>query len=451
MRDTAKTSFFIGGLIGCDRRQSLPGAITVIPHISAAAFVDAAAASNHRKLAELIQLGEHAQALRSAEGLLRAGQSILDLPLRRVAYCIGRYYLALSLNRQGPQAFSESNTILVDVADHGPLLFRAKARVALATNLRSTGDDKTALDLYAEAVRIAESCEGGKFSPLFLAALQSAFIKYDEGDCRGALADIEKLEPLAKQIGLVLPASLHNYYNSLAAFLTASGRVEEASGLRGVLLTSPFRNAYPEWQRTCADLDHRTRPPSRSSVLIGEPFTDDPEAVRASVSSGADQGAIEFELLSALLKDAVGVLPESSTESLSEAGRLHHTTTVDAQPRLADSPFPHGSGTAIAAAALISTTRVRPAADRTIRTVEIAAALLPLKTVPRHQQCWRISDGPFSGRLPRRLCFATRMRGLCPSNTSARLRPLRWSYLKIHHAYPRPPNPANHFDSRAKP
>jgi tetratricopeptide (TPR) repeat protein len=442
MRDTAKTTFFIGGLIGCDRRQSHPGAIRVIPHISAAAFVDAATSSSHRKLAESIQLGETAQALLSAEGLSRASQNILDLPLGKVGNCVGRYYLALSLNRQGPEAFPEANRILTDVADHGPLLFRAKARVALATNLfYIASDDKAALEIYVEAARIARLCKHGKLHPAFMAAFQCALIRYADGDYRGALADIEKIEPLARQIGIELPAVLHNYYNGLASALTASGRTEEALRFSQLLLTSPFRNAYPGWQKTCTDLRRRTEPPSRLLLLIGEPFTGELEALKASLTLARDQSAVESRQLSVPLKDGVGTLPEYSRESLSLAGRLRPATTVDAQ-RNPRRPLVAGP-TAQATAGMVfhSTTGVRPAADRTIRTVEIAASLLPLKTTPRHQQCWRISDGLFSGRLPSRLHFATRMRGLCPSNTSTRLRPLRWSYHKIHHAYPRPPNP----------
>jgi hypothetical protein len=81
-----------------------------------------------------------------------------------------------------------------------------------------------------------------------MAALHSAMIKHDNGDYRGSLADIGKLGPLATQIGLELPAVLHNYYNSIAVLLAANDKPNEASGFSGVLLTSPFRGEYPEWQ-----------------------------------------------------------------------------------------------------------------------------------------------------------------------------------------------------------
>jgi tetratricopeptide (TPR) repeat protein len=390
MRHTARSSFFTGDLTGCDPRQAHPGAIRVIPHISAAAVIDAAASSSHRKLAESIQLGERAQALRSAEGLSRAAQNIQELPLGKVADSIGRYYRALSLNRQGPKALPKADKILIDVADHGPLLLRAKARVALATNLRIAGDDKAALEIYREAARIAGSCEQGGLHPVFLAAFQCALMKDDEGDHRGAVADFEKLEPLALQVGVELPPLLHQYYNNLAFFLIADGRAGEASRFRDVLLTSPFHNAYPELQRTCADLDRKMRPPSRSfvSMSVGTPFTGEPEALTASVTLAPDLCAVEFQQLSVPLKEG----PPATLESRSES--------------------------------------VGPA--------EIAATLLLVKAVCQQRRRIRISL--FAARLLRHSFIAARNGILFARQIRAYLRPFRWSYLRLYPAYPRPPN-----------
>jgi hypothetical protein len=363
MRHTAKSSFLIRDLTGCDPRQAHPGVIRVIPHISAAALVNAAS-SSHRKLAESIRLGEKAQAVRSAEGLSRASQDILDLPLGKIADSIGGYYHALFLNRQGPEASAEADNILTDVADHGPLLFRAKACVAMATSLRDAGDSKAALEVYTEAAQIAESCGHGGLHPIFVVAFQHALIKYDHGDFRGALADIEKLEPLASHVGLELPAVLHSYYNNLAAFLIADGRAAEATRFSEVLLSSPFRSAYPEWQRTCADLDRKTRSRPSSFVVIGKPFTGEPDAVT--------EGARE--------------LPESCGESL--------------------------------------------------RRAEIAALLLVKVICQRHR---RIQIRLFFGQFLRHLFLAARNCALSPRHFRAYLSPLRWSYLRLHPAYPRPP------------
>jgi hypothetical protein len=400
MRYAPKSSLFIPDLTGCGPRRSHPGAIKVVPYISAAAFVDATVSSSHRTLAESICLGETAQSLRSAEGLSRASQNILDLPLGKVAHYVGRYYKGLNLNRQGPEAFAEADKILIDVADHGPPLLRAKALVALATNLRIAGDDKAALEIYREVSRIAESSQQGKWHPIFFAALQSAFIKYDQGDFRGALADIEKLEPLARQVCLEQPAFLHNYYNSLAVSLTANGRVEEASRLSKALLTSPFRSAYPEWQRTYADIALTTQSPSRLSVLIGKPFTGEPEALTASGALGADRYAAEFPQLSVSLADRTVALPESFGKPLDAADHSVPATAVDTRAHLAESVItqPAAPATAFDArahligpvvthpAALASTVDARPQLARPVithpGTPATSAGLPPTAAVP---------------------------------------------------------------------
>ena len=281
MRNTAKSSLLICDLADCDQRQTHPGAIEIIPRLTAAALIDAVRSSSHRKLAEAIQLGEFAQSVRSSRGLARASETILNLPLGKAANSIGRYYRALCLNRQGPHALAEADKILIDVADQSLPLFRAKALAALATNLRIEGDDNGALEIQAEAARIARSCENAGAHPMFMAAFQRVLVRYDEGDYASALAGLEKLAPIARQFCLTLPAIRHNYYNTLAVFLTIQGRAAEASRFYNLLLNSPFRSAYPEWQDTCADIAHKTRPRSRSflSLSVAQPFTGEPEAL----------------------------------------------------------------------------------------------------------------------------------------------------------------------------
>jgi tetratricopeptide (TPR) repeat protein len=511
MRHTAKGSFFIRDLAGCDPRQAHPGAIIVVPQISAAALLEVAASSSHRRLAESIRLGETAQGLRSAEGLSRASQSILSLPLGKVADSIGRYYRALSLNRQGPDALPEAGKILTDVADHGPLLFRAKACVALGTVLRRTGDDKAALETYGEAARIAGECESGGLLTLFMAALQCAVIRFEEGDCRRALADIQDLEPLAHRIALECPPLLHSYYNNLAAVLLANGRTKETRSYSNILTNSPFLARFPEWQRTCADIAVRTRPPSRSLVLIGEPLTDEPEALTAPVTLVGEEHAVGFQRLPELLKDGPSALPESSSKSFGEAERLQLASAVDAQPRLAESvtmhpaapsatvgspphlaesvvthsgglgstvdfqpqlaesPITHPAGPATAvdaqphsaessvthpvaparaaavspstAAVSLSVPAAQTAACWAARTLGVPPAFRPLKA---SQLSRRISINLFSGRLLSRQSIAARDRAPSPRISKARLLPLRWSYLRCHPAYPRPPNSYYH-------
>jgi hypothetical protein len=270
--------------LGSKCRQRPGSAVRVSPEFSAAAAIMTTAVSlSHQTLAKLVTLGEKAQQLRSAEGLAHASSQTLDLPLGEDAYWIGRYYQALAINRLGKSHFDEADAILLQVADHGPQLFRAKAHAAIGTNYTLRGDNRTALDLYACATQIARRCEPGGLHTIYTVRFQNAVIEYFEGDSRRALVAFEELMPLALQMGSEFPPVLHHYCNNLAATLGASGRLEEALHFSKVIAGSPFSRAYPEWGATCADLAEKTRTRSRSVVAI-------PVAVR-EIGAGPDPGA----------------------------------------------------------------------------------------------------------------------------------------------------------------
>jgi tetratricopeptide (TPR) repeat protein len=235
---------------------------------AAAAALSSTVSLGHRWLVELATEGERAQALRSAEGLARTSRRILTLPLGDDAYWIGKYYEALAMNRRGRHAFPEANEILIEVADHGPELFRAKALAAIGTNLSDSGDNESALKMYAEAARIARACEGGDLQLLLAIRFQIARIAYAEGDERGSLSRLEALGPLALQIGIECPPLLQHYYNNLAVALAANGRLEEALYFSEPIAESPFSKAYPEWGRTRSDLLERKRTRSGSVVSM---------------------------------------------------------------------------------------------------------------------------------------------------------------------------------------
>jgi hypothetical protein len=270
MRHIAKKSFFIGNLTGFNRRQSHPGALEAVSHLSTSAAVNRAVSEYHRELAECVRVGDYAQSIRSRAGLEAVSQRILELPLGSDAYYIGRYYEALSINRQGPEAFPRSSAILTEVADCGPLLIRAKAHVALATNQSLAGDMHAAAKLYAEATKIAASCDSGGLHPVFLAALQGAIIKSEQGDYRGALSDARALEPLALQVAQEWPALFHVYLNTIVVALIGDGRPEEAARFCETLRTSRFRHLYPEWGRTGDEVDLALRKGTRLIIAVSQ-------------------------------------------------------------------------------------------------------------------------------------------------------------------------------------
>jgi hypothetical protein len=127
-----------------------------------------------------------------------------------------------------------------------------------------------ALKLYAEAIKIAASCESGSLHPVFLAALQGAIIKICVGDYKGALSDTRALQPLALQIAQEWPALFHVYLNAIAVALVGNDRSKEAARFCDTLRTSRFRDVYPELGRTGDDLALALRTPSRMSIDVGK-------------------------------------------------------------------------------------------------------------------------------------------------------------------------------------
>jgi tetratricopeptide (TPR) repeat protein len=270
MRQMTSNNLFIDKLAIPRQRRFHTGVMKALPQISAAIVASASALKRQELIAGYVEVGEQAQAARSGATLAQVGRGILSLNLGRETDSIGVYYAALSLNRLGPSAYGQSNALLSEVADHAPQAFRAKARVAMATNLNILGDAKGALSLYTEAASIANRCQYGASHPLFNVHLQGAIICSADGDHRGSLASLRNMASLAHEVGKQLPALLHLYYNNLAVQLVANGHVEEARRASRILLASPFLSAYPEWQRTIvAVVDARTHRSRSPFVSVG--------------------------------------------------------------------------------------------------------------------------------------------------------------------------------------
>jgi tetratricopeptide (TPR) repeat protein len=245
------------------------GAAGLIPQLSAAAFINAERSRSHELMARYIEIGEQAQAARNGPVLAQVSREILSLNLLDEAESVGMYYAALSLNRRGPAAYPQANRLLREVADHGPQIFRAKARVALGTNLSILGDTKGGLSLYAEAGRVANRCQHGTLRPLFHVQIQRAHIMGAEGNHQGAVACLRSLSGLAHAVGTSTPALLHQYYNNLAWELVSNGEVEEARSLSRVLADSPFLPVYPEYKKTLAALEDSAERGQRPFVWVG--------------------------------------------------------------------------------------------------------------------------------------------------------------------------------------
>jgi tetratricopeptide (TPR) repeat protein len=272
MRQRLESSRFTKDLPGSNPRQFNGGALRGAPEFSVAAAVATGAVSlGHQRLTELVAEGEKAQSLRNSEGLARTSRHILALPLGDGAFWIGKYFEALAVNRRGRHASSEANRVLTGVADHGPEPFRAKACVVIGSNLYDSGDNKAALELYGDALRIAQGSERGDIQLFLIIRSQIAVIDYAEGNHSNALARLQELWPTAMQVGGECAPLLHQYYNNLAVALATTDRVNEALPLCKILEGSPFSAAFPEFGETCSDLRLKTRSRSSSVVAISAP------------------------------------------------------------------------------------------------------------------------------------------------------------------------------------
>ncbi|HEY6330098.1 MAG TPA: hypothetical protein VI756_12235, partial [Blastocatellia bacterium] len=266
MKHRVITNLFMSNLGGLSLRQLHNRATRVItPFTAAAVLLDSKTSVSHPWLARCVEMGERAHSLRDAEALRRVGQAIRSLPLGSKLTSIANYYTALSINRRGLDAYPEANRLLVEVVNDGPPTFRAKAMLALGTNLKIGGDRDTAASLFTEARNLAGRCGSGGVHPACILELHRSVLCNEDGDHQGALAVLRGLRPLMQSISSQYPPLLHFYYNDLAVELLETGRIEEAWSLHRVLLNSPFLGMYPEWQRTCADVEARTH---RSSQLI---------------------------------------------------------------------------------------------------------------------------------------------------------------------------------------
>jgi hypothetical protein len=220
----------------------------------------------------LIRYVEHAQAIRQVEHVQEAGQLLANLPLKEYQ-AIGQYYLAWCDYRNNVDA----RETLEHIAEHGPVIYRARALQSLAAIGALKQDYTSELSWLVESLKIYPSVE----------ALRGiAIVKAKEGFNSTALKDLESLLPLARTSQ---PVVFYSWLNSLATELGEAGRKDEARNISRIVLASSFAPAYPEWQETAQDL----KEPSRSFVSVPsiEPEPVEIETIEAHHASEPEQPA----------------------------------------------------------------------------------------------------------------------------------------------------------------
>jgi len=234
----------------------------------------------HETARRVVAVADQAFALREMDVVEEAGRVLMNLPLRGRYSSVGAYYLALSMGRAGN--FPAARALLVPVADHAPLSFRARTMLALGAGFRAEGDSRSALTFHIEAARTTRHFD--EFDPVltFRISKVASILKGDDGDHKGALNQLETMLPLARGVGRHYPPLYSDYLNSYAVELAAVGRLEEASNVSRIVLASPYASAYPEWRETFDEIAGRGLRPSRSVVGFCETASKPENVVRLS-------------------------------------------------------------------------------------------------------------------------------------------------------------------------
>ena len=216
----------------------------------------------------LVSAADHAHAMRRLDIVGCVGNLLLSLPLTRRLKTVSDYYMALSLNRGGRGDTVGAGRLFEKVADSASLHYRARAMLAVGSNYFVAGEHKTALSFYSEVMRIAGRGSGSDPVTLYNAVRTTAVIRGMDGDHRGAVSDLERIFPLARFAGSVLPFSYYDYMNALAVELGELGSLERAHHASTMALRFRSGAAFPEWQETFANIEAKRACGSRSAVPV---------------------------------------------------------------------------------------------------------------------------------------------------------------------------------------
>jgi tetratricopeptide (TPR) repeat protein len=221
----------------------------------------------------LASIADHAYLHREFDVVGHVGQVLLKLPAKPIK-AVGQHYQALSLRKGGLGDSVGAATLLQQVADSAPLLYRARAMLALGAISHDAGDDRTAISFYREVARI--ETRNRVFDPMtsYTASRMTAVIRSRHGDHQGAVADLERMFPLARMASSHQSYAYYDYLNTLAVELGEVGRLEQARRASEIAIASPFARAYPEWRETFDEIEAKQRRASRSVVGVRLPISE---------------------------------------------------------------------------------------------------------------------------------------------------------------------------------
>ncbi|HKY04698.1 MAG TPA: hypothetical protein VJQ56_07410 [Blastocatellia bacterium] len=216
---------------------------------------------NYQRLGNrLIQICEQAHALRDFDKVREIGRTLSNLPVKSFQ-STGYYFLAIAANNLGQGDQEEARRLLERAAECAPARYKAKACLSLAAVSADRGDYESELYYYNQVLKV------DPLSPTAVEAVRGmAIFKACEGYHRHAVDQLEQLLPVVRYA----PRHIRlTYLNSYAVELYEVGRLEEARRASLIAASSPLAQAYPEWQRTFAEVNKATS--KRSTVAVSVP------------------------------------------------------------------------------------------------------------------------------------------------------------------------------------
>jgi tetratricopeptide (TPR) repeat protein len=216
-------------------------------------------------------LADQLYALRRLEELEQLGKFFLSLPLGDESRIIGRHYQALCLYQKGKDA--EARAIFEYVAEQGPIKYRARALLGISGMLYDDKDSplkysQSITEYCVEASRLAVSSGGYDYRTIIESQRNLVLLKSIAGDHRSALADLERLFPLVRNVSRWHPDLFCSFLNSFAVELGEVGRIEEALRVADRALASPYARIYRQVQETRDEIVMKSRRASRSVVAV---------------------------------------------------------------------------------------------------------------------------------------------------------------------------------------
>jgi hypothetical protein len=188
---------------------------------------------------------------------------MLALPLSVELELVAQYYQAICAWKQGKA--SAVHEILSYALDKASPDNQAQGLLTAGAIYFEQGEFEAALPYYLTAAQASR-----EHDLLVFAASQKmmAVVRSIYGDHQQALADLERLFPVARTIAKDYPGVYYEFLNSYAVELGEVGRLAEAKEVCTVVLASPFVATNPQFVQTRDELAAKRTAATPSIIAV---------------------------------------------------------------------------------------------------------------------------------------------------------------------------------------